>query len=1733
MIEFADYSFSELLHGEGGFRTYRGTRVHDNRPVLVRTATADRAGFDYGAELHHEYTLLTELAGEPVLRALSLEEEEGRVCMVLEDFGGVPLGTHLDGKLGTADFLQVAGQLAAALAWIHHRGIVHKNVRPNAFLIHPKSGEIKIWDFAIASRLPYETATLAQPQELLGTLAYMAPEQTGRMNRGIDQRADLYALGVTFYELITGRLPFRSDEPLELVHAHIAQSPPPAREVEPSVQPVISGLVDKLLIKNVEDRYQTIRGVQVDLRRLSATYRKTGRLPDDFALGEHDRQGSFQLPDKLYGRELPTGILLEAFERSNAGSCQLVMISGNAGIGKSALVNQVHRPVFAHRGHFLRGKFDEYNRGVPFAALLRMVESLAHYVLLGTERELDGWRERIQRRIGPALPVLVAAIPAIEAVVGKQPEPPALSAQETQNRAAHTLLRFLQVFAHREHPLVVFFDDLQWADSASLRLLQALVTDPGSRHLLVLGAYRDREIPPYHPLIATIATLRGEGVRIDEIHLSDLDVQHVTALLSDTLHLDPAELSELGREVHRRTRGNPFFVREYLRFLHQEGLISYARDSERWHWDLSLIEQASVPDNVVKLVLQELRKLSSSTQRVLKLAACIGSRFDSHHLAVICDQDVAAVAGELWEAVTRNLVVPLDPSYRLLESRARAGHADPVPFRFLHDRVREAAYSLIPSEELPPLRLWVGRRMLADAQLRNTVGDELFEIVNHLNAGVALIKKDAERRLLTRLNLDAGRRAKSTTAYEASGRYLSVGLTVLGQKPWQKEYALTADLHLERAECAYLCGEFELAESLFEILEAHVRSDIEKTRICISRVALEVTRGNDVRALEVGLRGLAVLGIDIPAREEELERAVLAARDKADRSLSGRSVADLLHAPVLRDPDRRAALELMTSLLAPANLTQPTLFALLVTEQVNISLEYGHSEESAYGYMIYGFQQSTILGRYRVGYEFGKLALELNDKFKTAEQSCRLHFVFGSYIHFVTPLRTVWETLMHAYHDGLESGDYIHLSYACSHLLMLEISMGTSLSSVRQNADKFLSLMERTNVASSKAIQTICQQMAACLMGETHSPTSLGDSDFDEEKHLRMLEEARLGFATSWYHAVKLHLLFLGGDYAAAMEVLRGGKIAVDTWFYYITDVSFFACLTCMALHRSSETEERGELDVVFEQHRGRLASWAESCPENYRHKYLLVTAERAAVDGEIAVATNLYNRAITCAEDSGFSFHAALASERAAAFLLRERQAPIARLYLQRACDGYQRWGAVRKAGALRRGFPRLLTERLGAAALAQSGPGNTTRGVATSTGLDLESVIKASQVFSAEVQLSQLLKQIMHIVVENAGAERAVLILERDGDLEVAARHSPGPGTTLCSLPLPDSGEIVPTALVRLVYHTGEPAVFGDASSERSLEREQYIRHRKPRSVLCLPIRRQGRSTGVLYLENNVASGVFTSERARVVEILTTQIAISIRNARLYKRLEEARLVAESANRAKSAFLANMSHELRTPLNAILGYSELLREDANELANPLFAEALDSILQAGGHLLELIGDILDISKIEAERFQLSPRRFELSPLLGEVAATVTPLIESNGSSFELDIDGELGDMYSDPTRIRQILVNILGNAAKFTRHGKVEMRVSRHSGQSPLGDRICVRISDTGIGMTEEEAARIFDAFHQVDGSSTRRYGGTGLGLTISHRLCSLLGGEISVDSEKGVGSVFTVWLPASIRH
>ncbi|MEG4088347.1 AAA family ATPase [Microcoleus sp. Pol12B4] len=1613
---------------------YRGVRESEPTQVIVKTLKAEYPTIEEIARLRHEYKILKTLDMTGIVKAHSLEKHNNGLALILEDFGGKSLKNLIAAKhLEISEFLSLAIHLAETVAHLHENKIIHKDIKPQNIIINSKTAQIKIIDFSISTYLERENQSLSNPNLLEGTLAYMSPEQTGRMNRSIDYRTDFYSLGVTFYEILTGKLPHQATDPLELIHCHIAKRPVPPHQQIGEIPEAISDIVMKLLAKTAEDRYQSALGLKADLETCRHQLQTHGKI-GNFSIGKRDKFGQFLIPQKLYGREQEVATLMEAFERVSGGNSEMMLVSGYSGIGKSSLVNEVQKPILRQRGYFISGKFDQLKRNIPYASLIQAFAGLMRHLLTESSEKLAIWKQQILEALGSNGQVIVDVIPEVELIVGPQRAVPQLGPSESENRFNRVFKEFIHVFTKPSHPLVVFLDDLQWADSASLKLIHLLICDPDSQYLLLMGAYRDNEVSPRHPLMLTLEEIQKNGAVVNNITLRPLDIGNVSLLVADTLNESSAprnRVSELAELLFNKTQGNPFFLTQMFATLHQEKLLTFEFSAGCWHWSLNQIQAVGITDyNVVELIARNIQKLPEETQEVLKLAACIGDKFNLDVLAIVNEKSQSETAADLWEALQAGLVLPLSEAYKIplvftsdemsREVKERRSpdspllscspgplpysHHAPIAYKFLHDRVQQAAYSLIPESQKQQTHLKIGELLLEHTPA-DEIEENIFEIVNQLNVGADFITEQAEKDRLAGLNLIAGRKAKAASAYEAAVTQLRVGLELLAENSWQSNYDLTLALYVEAVEAEYINTNYEKSARIAEVVLQQASTLLEKVKVYELQIQYYMAQNQMLKAIDTGLQVLDMLGVSL-SNDEGNGGFLVELPD----------IADLDNIPEMTDPYKIAALSILTSLISPVLTAKPAILLPLAVTLVKICMEYGHSPFAAFAYAFYSVILCSVIGDIDAGYQSGKLALKLLNKFNANSLKCKVNQLFyGIVIHWKEPAKKALLPLLSAFQSGLETGDIEYAGYCVTVYCASIFLTGEQLDLVEEAQEQYLDLALKLKQDYSIYYIQIFHQLTLNLQNESEAKCQLVGKSFNETQMLPVFIETnnRILLFITYLAKTILFYLFKEPKNAVANASLAAEHAASVIGMVVSAPHNFYYSLALLAVYPQASHAEQQQYISLVEANQEKMQKWAFHAPSNFQHKYELVEAEKARVLGKIGKAMEYYDASIQGARQQGYIQEEALANERAAEFYFSRGREKIAEIYLTDAYYGYIRWGAKTKVQDLSEEYPeffsRILTKEAPSFDVSRTTCSTTTGSFAA---LDFASVMKSSQAISGEIVLESLLSKLLEIAIENAGAEKSYLILEKDGQLVVEGTASIGNNevVVLQSTPIETSHKL-PFSLLNYVARTQKNVVLNDASQEGIFTTDSYIVNAQPKSVLCMPIVHKGKLIGLLYLENNLTTSAFTPDRLEVLTVLCSQAAISLENARLYANLSEATDNLKQANEQLEDYSRTLEHKVEERTQELNAKNLLLSQEVRDRVQ------IEQALRISEAQLKKQAEQLELSFQELKRTQTQLIQTEKMSSLGQMVAGVAH-----------EINNPINFIYGNLTHVKTYSEDILG---------------------------------------------------------------------------------------------------------
>ncbi|MEM8640645.1 MAG: AAA family ATPase [Cyanobacteria bacterium P01_G01_bin.54] len=1795
MLNLTGYQETEHLYTGTRTFVYRALRLGDDAPVIVKVLQNPHPHFNELVQFRNQYVITQNLDSPFIVKPLALERYDNGYALVMPDQGAVSLSSYWQGaKQELSELLWIAIQLAAALHVLAGQQIIHKDIKPANILIHPQTKQVQLIDFSIASLLPKEQRQLLNPKDLEGTLAYIAPEQTGRMNRGIDYRTDFYALGVTLYELLVGIVPFTHEAPLDLIHAHITQTPLSLSDLlnaqgQPH-PPTLSAIIMKLMAKNAEDRYQSALGLKHDLERCLQSLEETGVIAD-FKLGERDLCDRFLLPEKLYGRDAEVQTMLVAFERVSQGSSELLLVVGYSGVGKTAVVNEVHKPIVRQRGYFIKGKFDQFNRTVPFSAFVQAFRSLMTQLLGESDAELQQWKTKILTALGESGQVLIAVIPELERVIGEQPPAPELSGVAAQNRFNSLLEQFIAVFTAPEHPLVMFLDDLQWADSASLNLMKVLVSNQAMGYLLLLGTYRDNEVFPAHPLMLTLAALeqqcqermpRAQKATISTLTLAPLAEQQINQLVAATLSCSLAIAQPLTELIYRKTQGNPFFTTQFLKGLYDDGLLTFGRDLGYWQCDLAQVRNAALTDDVVAFMAGRLLKLPPTTQVVLQRAACIGNQFDLEILAIIQESSPEDVAADLWAALQEELVVPINQAYKFFQGEFESSPIETatVDYRFLHDRVQQAAYSLIDEAIKPETHLKLGRLLLKELS-DFAIKENIFEVTNQLNLGYLLIGDRQEKHQLAHLNYLAGQRAKSSTAYWASIHYLELGIAIL-EDSWEHEYDLLLSLYLELIESEYINTNFERSKTLADIALNNAKTTLDQSKISELKIQYYIAKNERKQAVDLGISALKLLDIQLDQTEPNVSDI--------------EALADL---PEMRDPTQMMALRILITTVSAAVIAAPELLIPIAFTMVNLCIRFGNSTLSPYAYGFQAWMLCGFLAKIDRGYRFGKLAIQSVEKFNAKTVKCKVYQQFNVFVrHYKEPLKNM-TSLVEAIQSGLEVGDIEYACYAAQDYCILQFFIGRNLTSAFAEQKKYLDLIEQKQQEFSSDFTSPWLQLVDTLLthvaAQPGSSIALNGIFFDEQERLFKLKEENDKISLFPIFFIKLYLNYLFAQYPPAIENAIEAEQVKDgsSGFIYYPVYLFYHSLALLATAPAANIEAKNGIIERVKAQQVQFEFWLQHAPFTYQHKYDLVQAESYRVLDQKLDAIEFYDRAIAGAKENQYIQEEALANELAAKFYLNWGKEKMAATYMQDAYYCYARWGAKAKTDHLEAYYPGLLAPILQkqsvefnsldslntlTTTLTRSRPTQSPSSSTTiSESLDFAAILQAAQKLASTIELEQLLGDIAEIILLNAAAQKMFLLTpngqqyEHQWQLQVSAeRMDQGNVISQTPVQLLTAESSIPIRLIQYVKNTQEPILISEAKTEIPGILEGYLLKHQPQSVLCVPLLKQGSLVAIAYLEHRTTKGVFTPNRQTIIEFLCAQAAVALQNAQLYQQAQvmltelqhaQLQLVQSEKMSALGSLVAGVAHEINNPVGFLQGnirpaqdyvrdllelislYQEKIPEPDSEIEAKIEAidlefvcEDLPKLLESMNAGVDRIHNISDSLRTFSRKDQDYKTAFNLHDGIESTLLILRHRTKASEKHPQVKIVknyGQLPDIQCFPGQLNQVFMNVLANAIDAfdeANQDKTYQEIAANPNQIMIttlvkDKQVQIQIQDNGCGMKPETVERIFE-----QGFTTKGVGqGTGLGMAIAHQIITEKhGGIIECHSEFSQGTMFVITLP-----
>lgn len=1770
--EVPGYQIQKMLCRSGGTCVYRGVRVADSCPVILKLLENEQVNLTQRQRFSFSYEVQKTFNHPHISKTLDLVDLGDSQALILADVGGIDLRQYVakatidnESLLAVEWVIKIAIQLADALIVIHHTQVIHKDLHPGNIMVSPETGVAQIIDFGLSSLLSREQPALESPDKLEGVLPYISPEQTGRMNRALDYRTDFYSLGVILYELLSGELPFTGEDALAIVHAHIAKTQEPLHQLREEVPPTLSAIIDKLLYKTAEGRYQSALGLKKDLEKCLLNQVFEGKELA-FPLGADDISDRFQVPQKLYGRETEVEVLMDRFYLAARGVPQLLAVAGYSGVGKSALVHEVHKPIAAHNGLFISGKFDQLQHNVPYSALKTALLGWLKRVLVLTEDKLEAKKAALVAVLGSSARVLIDFMPEFKYLLGDLPKLPPLGAVESQNRFHLVFGRLIQFISQRR-PLVIFIDDLQWADRGTLNLLPVLMRET-ENHLFIIVAYRDNEVDKYHPAIKALHQVEEYNPqRQTTFTLGPLPCEQVSQLLMDALHRSAKDVLPLAQLVYKKTVGNPFFINEFLKTLYSENLLNFDLETHCWLWSVENINAKGITDNVVELMLGKMQKLPQRTQKLMQLAACVGSRFDLGMLAVIAQEPMVDVARSLWPALKEGLLlqnggdwflgvvghvkgVQLDEIALTQEGKEDNNQISPLypQCKFLHDRMLQAAYQSLDEESRVQTHLYVGRLMHRSFTAEQA-SENIFSIVEQLNLGRMLITDPKERLQLARMNLNAAEKAKSACIWDVARGYSDIGLALLPEMAWTDHYQLKFELASVNAEMRYLCGDFEASDQLFSAMLEYAKGDFDKARIWTSRFMQTTWSCLWEQAIDVGRQALIYLDIDIPLYSDRLVEWIEAEQATFDQLTKTTAIENIVDLPEMSDSNLLIACKVIPSLLfcsfSSSRKLQQKAIAL---KGLNITLQHGKSDFTASLLAHCAFIKMDQ-GDFSGACVLAEQALKIIDCYPRCREAANCFAGLGnSVLYLKHPYSEVVDLHQKGYELGLENGEAVrsHSNRIC--MTMLRSTMGMNLSALNEDAETSL------NMGRYLASLPVGALSVSKMSKELSCPSNRGVNVMDDSAFPSgLIEAVNRSVFYNYIDYCRVQLCFFYGDRANALKLSkrvyqRAPNLLKNSAF---VDYLLQFGLLLLPRLRNNNLEEKQIEKTQFAFCISELKIFADFCPDNFEHKYLLLLAEKSRYDDNSMEDTGLlYQRAIDSAKVRGFTHYQALSNELFAEYWFSKGFYQVGEIYIQRALAFYQQWGCQVKVNSLIERYPEYLgngkTSQLSSdsevfPAKSSSVSIHTQTERRNKNGLDYDSVIKSAQVISSELNLKKLAAKVLGVVVENIGAQVSALVLKGSEGLKVEATialQSDARNATQTPARLLSETQDLPKNIIQYVLRTNEVLNLSDVKGEKAFEDDPYIMTHTPQSILCVPINYRGENLGALYLENNLSTHAFPVEGLDVTKMLLTQAAISFENARLFEevhalnlglekkvdertaqlalaneRLEETNKELQVTNEELQSFSYSVSHDLRSPLRAIKGFSQILLEDNEEQLDDVGKDVLRRLVGGADKMSDLIDGLLELSWVQSRE----PRSdsVDLSKLVKQVVAELQQQSQDRKVAITIAegvvVQGEHGMLTS-------LMENLLNNAWKYSSKTK---QASIEFGVEEKASRCIYFVKDNGIGFKQEYANNLFKAFQRLH--SDDQFPGTGIGLATVKRIVTKHGGEVWAEAEVDKGATF----------
>ena len=1796
-ILYNGYTQLKSLHKNEQNEIILANRIADDQKVILKQSVLHSDNIIKVSKLGQEYDILKELDHAGIPKVYDFLFDDNTVAIVQEYIEGNNMRKQIfKKKLTYAEVFDAALQLADVLSYIHEKGIIHKDINPGNIMITRES-KLKLLDFGISSNLYSETSEILNVDKIEGTLVYISPEQTGHTAYSVSHSSDFYSFGILLYELLAGKPPFDSIDPLEIIHFHLSRKPISLSSVIPDLPKGFDQVIFKLTEKNPDDRYQSAAGLKADLETIKKHFVSNEPL-DNFKAGLHDVTRQYKQSQKLYGRENEIGELLGYYKNLSQLKSMLVLVAGYSGVGKSALIRHVKFPIVQSRGTFISGKFDQFKKDIPYYAFIEAIKEFIKHLLTEPEEKINEWKHRISLILGDNARLITDVIPQLSKIVENQPAVPKLQPAEQETRFNMVILDFIYAFSSSESPLVVFLDDLQWTDLPSLNLVKRILENPREDRILIIGSYRDNEVDKGHPLLITLKQISESKGLVKSIHLQPLSMETTVQITADSFGMEKTGANELGQHVFTKTKGNPFFIHSFLKSLYDRRLVKYDT-IKNWTWNQDEIDSLEYTDNVIDLMTDGLIDLPGDTQEILKYAAVLGNTFNLTDLSDITEKSHPEVYYQLKPAIKEGYLNSIDKSYRSLAiSSAHSNtllneqfHAETAQFTFTHDKVQQAAYNLIATSELAFVHLKIGRLLL---QNRNELqlNDDIFELLNHFVFSSHLIENREEKNRIAGLCLIAGRKAKDSTSYSLGVNFLEMARNLLGINSWNENYELTYNVLIELGECEYLNDNPEQAEIRFKEILGYAKTRFEKLKVYYIHSSLYLKIGNTSESLRLGLEAAKLYNMHFPKNKKAIKVATMfiLAKYLFLFSTKYKNPESLFHLKDCEDEEIIAFNKFLIDLATSAYQQDQNLMMLVIFKIIESYIKDGFTDASGWGFSGFSVVVLSALKMQKRGFNLWDITLKLHQRTNSPLIKWRLNYTVLCFNnHWRRPMREGHENMLETIKACVLNGDQIFTGYTVALYIRSRFSAGINLNEILESSEDHLTLIKHGK--GGMDFFEGFYQLVKALNGQTNE-NSWDDNSFKGAESLERLNSEGNMTKLAFFHSAHCYFLYYFGQYKEALDESQIVAKYADNFVADVLEVfhAFYSSLSISACYENLNPQEQKNYLKIFGKHFNDLKLWTKGNPENFGQLYYLLQAELFSINGRYDKALKSYEKSIQLAAQNRFIYVEAIANERAAILCSRAQLHSLSRMYLKNAWKAYKTWGAYAICNRLEVAYPEIFKEIFNQNSHDKSGSTISITSRSSKTALDLASVLKASQSIASQVKYADLLKKLMHITIENAGAEKGCLLLYRENQLSIEAVSISGSESIeiLPSVPLKDM-QIMPESILNYCWRSEEIVVIDDALEEARFSSDPYIQENKILSVLCLPISSLGKINGLLYLENRLIKGVFNKERIELLQMLSGQIGISIENALLYENLEEkvaqrtkeigkaltdlkatqSQLIQAEKMASLGELTAGIAHEIQNPLNFVNNFSEISNELVDEMKEELEESSRQyaaGSMQSGEEKLNLAKEIAGDIKQNLEKINhhgkrageivkgmlLHSRTSSGQKELTDINALADEYLrlayhglrakdKSFNADFKTDLEPNLPKINVIPQDIGRVLLNLINNAfyavtappppgggiKNSQTNYKPTVTVRTASWNPPPGGRgALISVSDNGPGIPHHIIDKIFQPFFTTKPTGQ----GTGLGLSLSYDIVKAHGGELKVETKEGEGTEFIIQIPIS---